>query len=315
MNARVKQIPDMQQVSAPRLDADIDLFAYLIALIKARFLIAVLAIICGLAALGYSYSLPELYETFVRTDLVDMEDPGGVSPDNRRASEVLTLVEHGFVLSTSKDNYLDVMIAKMRSRQFSLKFMEEHGVFQAMYPERWNKHTQEWAAGFQPDRGGSFLQFNEQIRFIDHNPENDIISIRMRWTDPVQARDWANAYVKEFNHFMREQALADVEQKKQFLEQELKQTSVVDIRQSLYRLIEAQTAVAMLANSKEDYVLEVIDPALLPFERYSPGRKTYLLMGFFAGACLAIALVFARVMLNNLQRALSKYAVYPTVKV
>lgn len=297
---------------APRLDAGVDLMVYLLALLRAKFFIVCMAAIFGLTAVIYSYSLPEMYETYVRSDLVDIEDPGGVSPDNRRASEVLTLVEHGFVLGTAKDNYLDVTLAKMRSRQFSLMFIEKHGVFKAFFPEQWDETSQSWAPGFTPDRGSSYTLFNIAVRFIDHNPENDIISVRMRWSDPVLARDWANAYVDEFNQFMREQALQEVDKKRAFLEQELKRTSVVDIRQSIFRLIEAQTAVAMLASAKEEYVLEVIDPALLPFERYSPGRKTYLVLGTFVGGMLAIALVFGRLIVNNLKAALSKYAIYPT---
>jgi len=299
--------------NAPRLDSDVDLLAYLSALLRAKFMIIGMAIVFGVVAAGYSYTLPEMYETYVRSDLVDVEDPGGVSPDNRRASEVLTLVEHGFILGTSKDNYLDVTLAKMRSRQFSLMFIEKHGVFQAFYPEQWDETAQSWTPGFTPDRGSSFTLFNERVRFIDHNPENDIISVRMRWSDPVLARDWANAYVKEFNQFMREQALKDVEKKRGFLEQELQRTTVVDIRQSIFRLIEAQTAVAMLASAKEEYVLEVIDPALLPFERYSPGRRTYLVLGSFAGGMLAVAMVFGQLIFNNMRAALSKHELYPTL--
>lgn len=318
MNAQVQQNPQMHasvgqmESELPRLDSGLDLIAYLVALLKAKFFIIVMAVIFAAVAVGYSYTLPEMYETFVRTDLVNMEDPGGVSPDNRRASEVLTLVEHGFVLGTSKDNYLDVTLAKMRSRQFSLMFMEEHNVFKAFFPEHWNSATQSWNDGFKPDRGSSFILFNEQVRFIDHNPENDIISVRMRWSDPVLARDWSNAYVKEFNQFMREQALVDVAKKRSFLEQELQRNNVVDIRQSIFRLIEAQTAVAMLANSKEEFILEVIDPALLPFKRELPSRKIIFLLGAFVGAMLAVALVFAKLMLGNLQMALSKYQIYPT---
>lgn len=297
---------------APRLDSSVDLLVYLSALLRAKYFVIAMSILFGAVAAGYSYTLPEMYETYVRSDLVDIEDPGGVSPDNRRASEVLTLVEHGFVLGTSKDNYLDVTLAKMRSRQFSLMFIEKHGVFQAFYPEHWDEVSQTWETGFTPDKGSSFTLFNESVRFIDHNPENDIISVRMRWSDPVLARDWANAYVKEFNQFMREQALKDVDKKRGFLEQELQRTTVVDIRQSIFRLIEAQTAVAMLASAKEEYVLEVIDPALLPFERYSPGRKTYLILGCFVGGMLAVALVIGQLIYNSLRTALSNYELYPT---
>jgi len=115
--------------SMPRLDAGVDIFVYLLALWRAKYFIIGMSVLLGLGAFTYSYSKPELYEAFVRNDLVNIDDPGGVSPDNRRASEVLTLVEHGFVLSTSKDNYLDVMLAKMRSRKFSLMFMDKYNVF------------------------------------------------------------------------------------------------------------------------------------------------------------------------------------------
>lgn len=295
---------------APKLNSGVDIFVYILALFDAKYFIIGLSLLCGLAAFAYSYTKPELYEAFVRNDLVNVEDPGGVSPDNRRASEVLTLVEHGFVLGTSKDNYLDVMLAKLRSRKFSLMFMEKYNVFKALYPEQWNDSEEVWTAGFSPDRGASFLLFNEQIRFIDHNPENDIISIRMRWSDPQLTRDWANLYVYEFNQYMRALALEDVTKKRAFLETELTRTNVVDIQQSIFRLIEAQTAVAMLVNAREEYVLEVIDPALLPFHRYSPSRKTFLILGLFVGGMLSVFFVLARMIFGELLASIKKYQVY-----
>ena len=309
MNA---QTLNLESLDRPSVDEGVDLFAYLVALLKAKFWILGVAILLGLAALGYSYTLPELYESNVRVDLVNLEDPGGVSPDNRRASEVLTLVEHGFVLGTTKDNYLEVMLAKMRSRQFSLMFIEKHNLYKAFFPEQWQESEQDWLPGFQPDRGQSYQLFNEQVRFIDHNPETDIISVRMRWKDPQLARDWSNAYVDEFNDFMRQQAMVDVSEKKLFLEQELARTTIADIRQSIYRLIEAQTAVAMLASSRDDYILEVIDPALMPFDRHSPSKKTFLILGSFFGGMLAIAIVVANVMFQNLRRAFSNYQLHPS---
>jgi len=134
----------------------------------------------------------------------------------------------------------------------------------------------------------------------------------MRWTDPKLTRDWANAYVYEFNQYMRGLALDDVEKKRAFLEAELTRTNVVDIRQSIFRLIEAQMAVAMLANAREEYVLEMIDPALLPFHRYSPGRKTLLLAGLFVGGMLAVFFVCARLILCDLIAILKKYQIYQT---
>ena len=82
-------------------------------------------------------SKPYLYESVARVSIVDIEDPGGVAPDDRRASEVLTLVEHGFVMGTTYDNYNDVMLARLNSRDFLVRFLDEHNVYRFFYPEQW----------------------------------------------------------------------------------------------------------------------------------------------------------------------------------
>jgi hypothetical protein len=66
--------------------------------------------------------------------VVDIEDPGGVSPDDRRASEVLTLVEHGFVMGTTRDNYNEVMLARLRSRSFTMHFLDTHNLYRFFTP-------------------------------------------------------------------------------------------------------------------------------------------------------------------------------------
>lgn len=298
------------QTTAPNLSSNIDVLAYIAALFRAKYFIIGSALLVGAAAVGYSYMQPDMYESFVKIDLVDIEDPGGVSPDNRRAAEVLTLVEHSFVLNSSKDNYLDVTLAKMRSRQFCLAFMEKHQIFKHFYAEHWSPERQIWLNGFQPDRGAAYLRLLQQVLFIGHNPKNDIISVRFRWTDPVLTRDWANAFVNDFNDYMRQSALEQVNKKRAFLEQELIKTRIVDIQQSIYRLIEAQTAVAMLASSREDYVLEVIDPAIMPLQQYSTSRKIYLIVGLFLGGFLAISTVIGRMIWLSAKQALMQYQLY-----
>jgi uncharacterized protein involved in exopolysaccharide biosynthesis len=272
---------------APELEVDLviyfrELFAHRYRILAAGLVLAVLA---GL----YSWQLPNRYEASARTALVDHADPGGVNPDERRAPEVLTLVEHGFVLGQSRDNQLQVTLAKLHSREFTLAFMDAHDI---------------WTHLGIDDRGLGHKVFREQVRFIDHDEETDIIGIRFRWTDPVLVRDWANAYVDMFNNYMRERALEDVAAKQQFLEQELIQSQVLDIQQSIYRLMEAQTAIAMLANARAEFALEYIDPAVRPYDRFSPGRKKWVLMGGFGGAMLASCLVVALILLGRAKELL-----------
>lgn len=283
---------------------EIDLLVYARALLARWWLVVAaslgLAVVCG----AYSFTLPNKYEAVARTAMVDNSDPGGVNPDERRAPEVLTLVEHGFVLGKARDNQLEVTLAKLHSREFTLAFMDRYNVWAELNKKHWDAERGEWIDGFVPDRGLGHKFFRESVRFIDHNEETDIIGIRFRWTDAALVRDWANAYVDLFNEFMREEALQQVAVKQAFLEEELQRRSVVDIQQSIYRLMEAQTAIAMLARSRDEYALEYIDPAVRPYDRHSPGRKKWVLMGAFSGAMLAGFFIIGTVVVGRVRELL-----------
>ena len=129
----------------------------------------------------------------------------------------------------------------------------------------------------------------------------------MVWPEPAIARDWANLYVREFNEFMRERSMRDVRSKQAFLEQELHRSDVVEIQQSIYRLIEAQTAIAMLASAREEYVLEVIDPAAMPYRSFSLSRKKKVVISGVASGVLASFGILAWVLLARMLQTVVTY--------
>jgi hypothetical protein len=291
----------------PTAATELDLMPYVNALIDARWLLAAAALVAALVTGLWAYSKPYMYQSAARVSVVDIEDPGGVSPDDRRASEVLTLVEHGFVMGTTHDNYNDVILARLRSRDFVMRFLDEHNIYRYFYPEQWLEEEQAWVEGFAPDRGGVLTRFRDEVRLIEVDEETDIVSVSMTWPEAAVARDWANLYVNSFNEFMRERTMRDVRRKQAYLEQELRRSEVLEIQQSIYRLIEAQTAIAMLASAREEYVLEIIDPAALPYRSFNMSRKKKVLVGAFAGTLLACFGVLAWVLLAGMVRGIRAY--------
>jgi len=241
-----------------------------------------------------------MYESSARISVVDIEDPGGVSPDDRRAPEVLTLVEHGFIMGTTRDNYDQVMLARLRSRQFAQLFLDTFNIYQHLFPNQWDSARAEWKAGYQLDRGLAFTIFRDSIRLIDHDEETDIITVKMQWHDASLAKDWVNNYIALFNDYMREKTLVDVQKKQGFLLAELKKSDLVDIKRSIYRLIEAQTAIEMLAYARQEYVLEVIDPGALPYASISISARKQGLLGFIAGLLLSVFILFAKTLFTRL---------------
>lgn len=288
---------DNQQIPGP----EFNLLDYLLPVLACWKYLIVLAVISGA---GFWYMMGEksdVYEAFATVTIVDQKDMGGVAPDERRAPEVITLVEHGFVMGSMSDNALQVTLARMRSRVFTTHFIEKQGLQQVMNAQHWNSEKGEWAAGFKPSIGADRKHFVENVRTIEHNPENDVITIRMKWADPQLVRDWANAYVSTFNEYMRDQAMDEVNRRVAFLESQLKDNDLVELDKSIYRLLEAQTAVAMLASSKQHFAIEAMDPAIMPFERSNKSPKTLGVMGGVAVALLACFLIMLRVLLLKMK--------------
>jgi len=280
--------------------ATIDLMPFADGLIRARWiLLAGTLAFTGLFA-WKAWTTPYLYMTGAKVSVVDIEDPGGVSPDDRRASEVLTLVEHGFVMGTTRDNYQEVLMARLRSRSFTMHFLDTHNIYRHFYPNKWDKETGTWRDGFTPDRGESFTRFRDEIRSISVDEETDIITVAMRWPEPVLPRDWANLYVQTFNEYMRARTHEEVERKQAFLEEKLRESDVVEIQKSIYRLIEAQTAIQMLANARDEYVLEIIDPAARPYRSVTMSRKKKVAVGAIVGFLLSCFGVLAWVLVRGL---------------
>lgn len=287
--------------------AAIDLMPYINALIDARWWLLAAAIASGALTAWMAHSKPYMYAAEARVSIVDIEDPGGVSPDDRRASEVLTLVEHGFVMGTTRDNYSAVMRARLISRDFTMRFLDEANVHRYFYPAQWDEDNQRWRDGFSPDRGASFTRFRDEVRAVEHDEETDIIAVKMFWPEPAVARDLANQYVAAFNEFMRARTQQDVARKQAFLHEELRRSDIVEIQQSIYRLIEAQTAIAMLASSREEYVLEIIDPAALPYRSFNMSRKRKVVIGVIAGTLLAVFAVLGLVLVKGLLATILTY--------
>lgn len=289
------------------LKDEIDLLEYIGAVLRSKYWIMLLAVISGSCVYGLTLFMPEQYEAFVKINLVEHDAPGGVTPDNRRAPEVMTLVEHGFIMGKISNNYRHVIMAKMKSRTFTIKFINDNNVLPYLFAKKWDKNLKKWTDGFKPDIEEAFKRFNSNIRFVNHNKESDLMAVRMRFGDSKIVAEWANMYVSDFNKYMRQKAIDEIYNKLDFLNKELERTNIVEMQKSIYRIIEAQTAISMLANARKDYIFEVLDPAVPPLYKSSPKRKRAAVLGFVGGVMFGISLAIGRVLFNKIKKAVDAY--------
>ena len=125
-------------------------------------------------------------------------------------------------------------------------------------------------------------------------PRQHLVRVKVRWNNPVIAAELANALVAELNSSLRETAITGARKRISYLNRQLDKTSVIPLRQSIYRLIEAETRTIMVAETRNEYAFRVIDSAEPPNPRrfIRPRRSrmilTTALMGFGIGVFVTI---------------------------
>jgi len=251
--------------------------------------------------------IPERFESLVNLALVETDSLGGVAPDNRRAPEMMTLLEHDFITNTVYDNFQERIMAKMRSQVFTEYFIKKNNLLPLLFHKHWDAENKKWLNAYQPNMTLASRIFRKTVCGIEHSKENNLMSVRVSWREPVTAAKIANQFVADFNAYMRDKAIQEADKKLLFLEQELKKTKILEMRKSFYRLMEAQLVIKMLAANKDEYSLEVLDPAIPAIERASPAKKRITALTFIASVILCVVFIIGRVIFRKMATAIKTY--------
>jgi uncharacterized protein involved in exopolysaccharide biosynthesis len=181
-------------------------------------------------------------------------------------------------------------LAVLRSRDFTLRFFEDEKILRKLFAEAWDEEQQRWKTGIKaPSISRAYVYFDSEIRTIVQNKKTGLVSLQVEWTDRVEAAHWANELIRRLNAEMRARAIDDANESIKYLERELASTAVVEVRDALNRLIEAQIKERMLANVNDEYAFRVIDRAAVPEldEPVRPHRRKIVMIGAILGFLLA----------------------------
>ena len=101
---------------------------------------------------------------------------------------------------------------------------------------------------------------------------------------------------------IREKDIYESTEALSYLEQQVIDTSVADIRNSINRMIEGQMKTQMMAKIKKDYVLSIIDPPYVPENKSKPTRSIICIIGAILGVIFGIFIVLTQHYIFNIKR-------------
>jgi uncharacterized protein involved in exopolysaccharide biosynthesis len=208
---------------------------------------------------------------------------------------------------------VEEVTAVLKSRDFSVRFIRNHDLMPELYPERkWMKApaqpetpTGQPAAASSNELGyrsadGSQLTVEDvldsfnQMRTITVDRRTGFVSLKVRARQPAVAQQIAQAMIRDINDELRRRALGEARRAEEFLNQKIASVQFESIKQTAAALLESQLKREVVAESRPDFALRVLDPPSLPEMRSYPKRTRMVFIGGFIGALVASFIVLIR---------------------
>ncbi len=279
-----------------RSQADIDLYGLISIAFSNKLLITLCALVFfGLAA-GFAFWLKPVYRAEVLLLPADQEaESDSLSALAGQFGGLASLAG----INISGDHAKEKALTTLSSRSFTLDFIRENGLMPVLFANKWDNENQKWKpedTAEHPTEWDAYKLFDRKVRFVEEEPRSGVIVLAIQWKDGELAARWANQLADKVNTQLRTHAIQEAETSIEYLQQELEKTSVVELQQGIYRLIENHTNKKMLANVRDDYAFEIMDPAVVPdvddFE--SPKRMLMMAAGLGAGGFLGLILAILK---------------------
>jgi len=264
-----------------------------------RLLLGKITGVCTLFAVILAFSITPVYRAETLLAPVEQDKSNSLAAI---VGQFGGLAELAGINAGGLENNVDESIATLKSRELTASFLQEEGILPILFPNRWDDKKKKWKKYWwdfsdrdpKPTNWAAYNIFDKDIREVSIDKKTGLVTVSIEWKDPELAAKWANDIVARVNKERQQDAIEESVKRIKYLEDQLQKTGVVDVQQSLYKLIEAQTKTKMIASTREEYAFKVIDPAVIPERKSKPKRILIIAMGFFLGAILAFIFVFVR---------------------
>jgi LPS O-antigen subunit length determinant protein (WzzB/FepE family) len=184
-------------------------------------------------------------------------------------------------------------LAVLKSRAFTEQFISDNSLLPVLYARRWDAANKKWRDADDAPTLAKASKYFGKLRSVNEDKKTGLVVLTVDWHDPKVAADWANMLVARLNGVMRKRTIERTAAYMAFLEKELADTSTLETRNAISRLMESQINQRMLANVTTEYAFRVVDQALPadPADPLRPRRILLCILGVVLGVVLGVLVV------------------------
>lgn len=171
----------------------------------------------------------------------------------------------------------------LQSRAFTARFIEDLNLLPILFYDQYDDESKTWYdPADQPSLTDGVNLFDEEIRKVSTDISTGFVTLSVQWQNPLVASNWANDLVARINSELRNREATDATNSIDYLRRQLAKTDIVEIRNTLFELIEEHEKRRMLAAVNDQFAFRVLDPATPP-ETDDPIHPKPLLILFTTG--------------------------------
>ena len=274
-----------------------------------KLLIFIITSVFAIGSITISLLIPNTYQSDILLES-GRDNENSLGQSAAQLGQLASLA--GFSIAGGKGTSISTDLALLESRAFLTQYIEKNDILIPLFAgTKWNHQSeklilnediyseseQKWTRPVKGNQKPKPSLLEASIEFkklltIDHDISTGLVSISIEFLSPALAQSWLQSLIEQLNFYVKDKEIAVIKKNISYLEAQAKLVENTDVRAVFYGLLEEQQKKVMLAQSSEEYVFKVLDPAVIPERKFAPKRALICVLGTMTGFFLAIVLVF-----------------------
>ena len=289
-------------------DDEIDLRELFGVLWAGKIKIIAITAVFAIASVIYSLSVPNQYKA---TALLApaQSDGGGLSGALGQLGGLASLA--GVSLGGGEGGEAQIAQEIMKSWSYIESFIADKNIAVEVYAaEGWSKgsnklqinddvydtENNQWLVENETGVVGpptSWMLFKafSKLLAVSEDKKSGLVSVSIEYYSPQIAKQWVDMYVEAVNQFMQQRQVDKVTKNITYLQEQIEKTSIAEMQEVFYTIIEEQTKSKMLAEASPEYVFVAVSPSMVPEQKSQPKRALICILGTLLGGMLSVLLV------------------------
>jgi LPS O-antigen subunit length determinant protein (WzzB/FepE family) len=288
-------------------DDEIDLRELFMVLWAGKIKIIVITAVFAVASVVYALSVPNQYKATAL--LAPAQSSGGLSGALGQLGGLASLA--GVSIGGGESSEAQIAQEIMKSWNFIEGFIADNDLAVELFAaEGWSKGSNElqisndiydtqnkqWLiedeAGVAgpPSSWNLFKAFSERLA-VSEDKQSGLVSVSIEYYSPQIAKQWLDMYVSSVNAHMQQRQVEKVTSNINYLQAQIEKTSIAEMREVFYTIIEEQTKNKMVAEASPEYAFVAVSPSMVPEQKSQPKRALICILGTLLGGMLSVLLV------------------------